>query len=121
MSDLDELDRNALQRCMDIAMRDPDRAEQLKEKLDAGESWADVAFTAAYGIQIRNLHLRPWQAPPCVADENDPKERDRQAQKLLRRMLAAGISRFEPEPLKPLRAAKRKKRRFRKRATWRVF
>ena len=36
MSDLDELDRNALQRCMDIAMRDPDRAEhaQLRAGFD---------------------------------------------------------------------------------------
>lgn len=42
--------------------------------------------------------VRPWQEPPCVADENDPDERDPQAQWLLRRMLKAGLSRYEPDP-----------------------
>lgn len=96
--DIDELDRDALQRCMDIAMRDPDRAEQLKSKLDDGEDWADVADFAAYYVQSRNLHLKPWQEPPSCADEDDPNERDKQAQKLLHKMLKAGLSRFEPDP-----------------------
>jgi hypothetical protein len=34
-----------------------------------------------------------------VPDENDPHERDKAAQDLLRRMVAAGVSRYEPDPL----------------------
>jgi hypothetical protein len=98
MPDLDQLDRDALQRCMDIAARDRQVAAQLKAKLADGEAWEDVAAFAAYSVQIDSLHLRPWQEPPCCADENDPDERDKQAQRLLRRMLKAGLSRYELDP-----------------------
>jgi hypothetical protein len=98
MPDLDPLDRDALERCMKLAMLDPERAEQLQWRLDQGEEWAGVAAFAAYLVQTRSLRLMPWQEPPSVADENDPNERDKQAQKLLRKMLKAGLSRFEPDP-----------------------
>ena len=58
---------------------------------------------AAYRAQRKNLGLKPWQEPPCVADPDDPDERDKAAQALLRRMLAAGISRWEHDPLRALR------------------
>ena len=57
-----------------------------------------VARSAAYNTQITSLRLRPWQDPPCVVDEDDPEEHDRQAQMLLRQMLKAGLSRYEPDP-----------------------
>jgi hypothetical protein len=43
--------------------------------------------------------------PPCIADEDDPNERDKDAQRLLRKMLAAGISRYDPDPLAALEKA----------------
>ena len=112
MSDDDDiaaLDRDALQRCMDIAKRDRDMAAHLQAKLRAGQTWAAVACSAAYNTQITSLRLRPWQDPPCVVDEDDPEEHDRQAQMLLRQMLKAGLSRYEPDP----RIALLKKKRAR--------
>jgi hypothetical protein len=95
--DIDELDREALQRAMDIANRNPMRARQRAEKL-TDEPWIDVAEFAAYCVQGEALALKPWQEPPCMADEDDPRARDKDAQRLLRRMLKAGLSRYEPNP-----------------------
>jgi hypothetical protein len=112
--DLPAADRDALKRAMQIAQRDPLRAEQLQKKLE-DEEWTEVAMFAAYGCQIESLSLRPWQSPPAHIDENadEPenpeREPDTAARKLLRRMLRAGVSRFDPDPLTALqRAAKRR-------------
>ena len=83
---------------MEIASQEPARAEQLQSMLEH-DSWEEVARFAAYHSQNVALNLKPWEEPPCVADEDDPNERDKGAQKLLRRMLDAGVSRFDPDPL----------------------
>jgi hypothetical protein len=104
-----EIDREALERALELARQEPQRAEQLDEKLK-DEPWHAVARFAAYVCQCRNLRLPPWQSPPCWADEDerDPRENFADAQKLLRRMLAAGLSRFEPQPLEALSKAAKK-------------
>src|SRR5262245_4461299 len=102
MTHLNQTDRDALERCMEIAQRDPGRADQLQSKL-RDEPWHEVAEFAAYSCQIDALHLKPWQQPPCIVDEDDPDEKDKDAQGLLRKMLAAGISRYEPDPMAALR------------------
>ena len=106
---LDAVDREALERAMQVAQRDL-RAEQLQAKLE-DEEWREVAEFAAYSCQIDALSLKPWQDPPCIADEDDPDERDKKAQHLLRKMLAAGVSRYNPDPLKALAGAKRRSSR----------
>ena len=53
---------------------------------------------AAYGCQIDALKLKPWQTPPCYCDG----EGDAPGDRLLRRMLKAGVSRFHPDPLAAL-------------------
>jgi hypothetical protein len=78
---------------MEIAQRDPERAEQLQSMLQ-DEPWEDVAEFAAHVCQFRALGLRPWQCTPCSVEENDADERDKEAQKLLGRMLDAGMSRL---------------------------
>jgi hypothetical protein len=108
-ADLDAVDRDALERAMQIAQRDPLRAQQLQSKLD-DEAWVAVAEFAVYSCQIDALSLKPWETPPCHADEDDSDPQDKAAQHLLRRMLAAKISRFDPDPLKALRQASRCKR-----------
>ncbi len=75
--------------------------------------------------QNNALHLKPWQSPPCHidADEIDailargpPSPQNMEADKkyggalLLRRMLAAGLSAYDPTPLESLAAAKWKAR-----------
>ena len=103
-----EADRDALERAIQIARRDPSRTQQLDEKLQ-DEPWDEVAQSAAYHCQHQALSLKPWQEPPCVADEDDPHERDKNAQALLRKMLAAGVSRYDPDPMKALKSKRRRK------------
>jgi hypothetical protein len=89
------IDREALQRALALAHTfDHARAEQLDAKL-SDEPWSDVAAFAAYVCQCRALHLRPWERSPAMAAADD----DGPAGQLLRRMLAAGLSRYEPDPL----------------------
>jgi hypothetical protein len=103
----EEADRDALERAMQIARRDPSRAQQLQSKL-IDEPWDEVAEFAAHVCQYRALRLRPWQSPPSSVDEDDPDEDDRSAQALLRQMLSVGVSRFEPDPLAALKRKGRK-------------
>jgi hypothetical protein len=93
---MDDVDRDALGRAMEIAMSDPDRARQLRAKL-VDEPWEEVAQFAAYGCQRSALRLKPWEEPPMHAHAGIPK-----AEALLRRMLEAGLSEFEPDPLSAL-------------------
>jgi hypothetical protein len=105
---IDENDRAALTLALKQGRAEgADRAEQLDAKLKA-ESWKDVAAFAASLCQTRALDLKPWQEPPSAASEDDPTERDKAAQKLLREMLAAGVSRFHVDPVAAIEAAKRK-------------
>jgi hypothetical protein len=115
-ADLDPVDREALERAMAIAMqRDPLSAEHLASKLK-DEPWREVAEFAAYSCQIESLSLKPWQDPPVSidedADEPDNAERasNTAARKLLRQMLRAGVSRYEPDPLTALRRVNKRRR-----------
>jgi hypothetical protein len=101
---LEPKDRAALEQAWIIARRDPDRAEQLDGMLKSEKSWFKVATFAAGSVQHKTLRLKVWQLPPCECWEHDPDERDKDGQRLLRRMLAAGLSRFEPDPLAALAA-----------------
>jgi hypothetical protein len=81
---------------MEIAMRDRKLARQLDEQLK-DRPWLEVAEFASYCLQCDNLKLLPHQSPPCGFIGNDLDAAD-----LLRRMLAAGLSRYEPDPLAAL-------------------
>jgi hypothetical protein len=96
-------DRDALERCMQLAMLDESQKHQLESKLK-DESWHDVAVFAAYYVQGYCLRLRPWELPPCAVSDNPEEESQAQqgAVKLLNKMLAAGLSRYEPDPLNAL-------------------
>ena len=98
-----ETDMDALRRAMEIAMREPGRKEQLESKVNGyrgvePEPWTEVAEFAAFCVQSDTLHLKPWECPPCSAYD------DKAALKLLDRMLEAGISQWEPDPLGALAA-----------------
>ena len=67
---------------------------------------------AAYSLQIDNLQLSPLQSPPCWltgGDDVDPIDID--SEKILRKMLAAGISPWHPDPLAALAKIRRTPRR----------
>ena len=93
---LTQIDRNALARSMEMARRDPKSAEQLDRMLK-DRPWLKVAELAAYCCQRENLKLLPHQSPPCMTLGDDPD-----AEELLRRLLDAGLSRYEPDPLAAL-------------------
>jgi hypothetical protein len=92
---IDAVDRDALERAMVLARREPDRAEQLDALLAQGDSWGSVARFAAYLCQCRTMHLKPWESPPMHADSPT-------AAQLADRLVAAGLSVYEPDPLRAL-------------------
>ena len=107
--DLDPVDREALERAIELARKqDAGRRRQIDDMLaDPARPWFETATFASYVMQCRTLHLKPWQTPPVHADEDAdagdaPHTGYAEAQALLRRLLAAGLSRWEPEPLKRL-------------------
>jgi hypothetical protein len=101
-----DLDREALERAIAIERaRDKASRQQIDEKLKT-EPWLKVAVFCAQHCQEISLHLKPWECwPPCVVsvdDVDEPGLEHRGITKsaaLLRRMLAAGRSRYEPDPL----------------------
>ncbi len=78
-----------------------DRREQIETML-FDTSWGEVAAFASYHCQVESLHLKPWEAPPCHVNEDD----DGPAGQLLRQMIALGISRWAPDPVGAIEAAK---------------
>jgi len=123
IADIAKVDLDALRRAMDTARADPETAEQLDDMLQE-RTWFDVAAFAAYSCQFDALRLMPAHTPPCWSDENGDDEEFREkhrernymtrevdARRLLRRMLAAGLSRYEPDPMAALEARKRRTKR----------
>jgi hypothetical protein len=82
---------------------DPAEAQRLNALLKE-ETFFDMARSAAYSVQYDNLNLKPWEDPPCVVDADEPHPRDPKAQALLRKLLANGLSCYEPDPLAALKA-----------------
>jgi hypothetical protein len=68
-------------------------------------SWFDVARFACRCVQDQSLGLRPWEKPPCIVSDNfaDEPHNQRAAIKLLQKMLAAGVSRYDPNPITALK------------------
>jgi len=101
-------DRNALKLTLALCRNEsPARSHQIDSKLE-DEPWEEVVRFAAFCCQGRSLHLMPWDLPPCCASEGDDSDIDAEAVKLLRKMLAAGVSRWHPDPMAAIEEAKRK-------------
>lgn len=99
---MNDLDREALERALPLARQESEsRAEQLDSM--AAEDWTHAAKLAACICQRRALGLTPGDEPPMHGDIEP--ERHPEANELLERMLAAGVSRYEPDPLAALKAA----------------
>ena len=105
--DLTEQDLTALRECMAIAKRDG-RSEELESMLAEPRPWAEVAKVKCQCVQSRVLRLRARESPPCAPG-------DKAAAKLLRKMLAAGVSRYDPNPVAALLAALEEQRRAQRR------
>ncbi len=105
------VDREALERAIKLAReQDAGRRQQIDGKLKS-ESWEAVGRFASYFCQSRSLKLRPWQWPPCwvtIDDQDDGLGGRKAAAMLLRRLLDAGLSKFEPDPLNAISEAEAK-------------
>jgi hypothetical protein len=109
---LSEVDRVAMTRAIEIRRRESFVSrEQIDDKL-ATEDWEEVGKFASYGAQCSALKLKPWQWPPCWIRNLESCLRvppgdhggQRAAAELLKRLLDAGLSRYEPDPLGALAA-----------------
>jgi hypothetical protein len=85
--------------------------------MSQGRSFEEVGRFAAYHCQCRILRLKPWETAPCDAGPHlHPDATDTHgygaAAELLERMLAAGLSRWEPDPIGALEAAEKEPAAF---------
>lgn len=81
------------------------RASQIGQMLVTRDR-ADVGRFASYHCQMRALRLKPWEEPPCHLVDLDY---DHEAAELLRQMLALGVSRWHPDPIKAVEEAERQR------------
>jgi hypothetical protein len=94
-----KIDQAALELAFETVLKgkDASRAEQVRY-LRAQDGWEPTARFCASLLQRRALELKPWDSPPCALDRPD----DSAAGRLLRRMLVAGLSRYDPNPMRGL-------------------
>jgi hypothetical protein len=97
-----ETDKQALRRAIKLAYAEsPESAGQIDHRMALGQSFEDIGMSAAYGCQCHNLRLKPWQSPPMYAEFHPDQPG---ALELLNKLLDAGLSRYEPDPLAALEA-----------------
>jgi hypothetical protein len=95
---VNRVDRDALRRALQLVRAEsPGRAAQIADKLK-DEPWGQVAEFAAYCCQCDALELKPWQDPPMYAEIRP----DPDALAMLVKLLGAGLSRYEPDPVAAL-------------------
>jgi len=112
--DLEETDLEALRRALKIAKSsDRGRRQQIESMLE-DRPWQDVAEFASFCCQAEALRLRPWQTPPCWVGDERPLVDDHRGEvaawELRRRLLAAGLSQYEPDPVRMLEAVAMRQR-----------
>ena len=101
---LRRVDREALERAIVLARAsDPPHDRQIAGMLKTWP-WIEVATFAAYACQDDALRLKSWQPAPCwMGDERPiddfPAAGRVAAWELRRRLLAAGLSAYEPDPI----------------------
>jgi hypothetical protein len=110
-TDVPETDREAFERAIAVMLRHRERIYRTSFRLrldEAKEPCAAIGRHAASICQCDALGLKPWQMVPCDAEpgEIDPPGFAHRctgaASALVARLLAAGLSRFEPDPINAL-------------------
>jgi hypothetical protein len=109
---LTDLDRDALARCIPIARRIEPIISRAIDTILARDGWEEAAAYACFYCQVMSLGLMPFETPPAqmnlAAGLNLPfnsKNREREGAELLKRMIAAGVSRYEPDPVRACETA----------------
>ena len=115
-SKLSDVDRDAFTRAIETMLRSPEaiyRTDYRRRLREAKEPWEKIGRDAASVCQCRALKLAPWQTAPHQAEPNQVDEAGFEyrgtavASALLGKLLAAGLSRFEPDPVAALTALER--------------
>ena len=57
---MNKIDRDALTLALETVRKDPFRQSQIEQQ----NGWTSAAMFAAYRLQTKNLHLKPWQIRP---------------------------------------------------------
>jgi hypothetical protein len=108
------VDREALELALARRRAESQDASEQLDHIIARDGWHEAGQFASYCGQMASLRLRPWQAPPVWVEvgEDDDRRRPhtgrRAASELLARMLALGISKFHPDPLRAIAEAEAK-------------
>jgi hypothetical protein len=92
-----------------LAEKDRGRVEQVQSMLaDPTRTRRDVLEFCSYHRQMLSLRLRPWESPPIWIDPDNPDPTDPpEAVALCKRMLAAGVSLYHPDPIGACEEAER--------------
>jgi hypothetical protein len=104
-----DADKEAFSLAIETARaHDEERRRQIDNFLRE-RPFEDVGRFASYGCQVRALRLPPWATPPCwinkadidatIARGDDGTRGNYVAAKLLKHMLALGVSQFHPDPM----------------------
>jgi hypothetical protein len=101
------VDREALRRAIKLTRaEDAVRDAQIARKFAEAEPWEKIGTFCTYHQQANALSLKPWQSPPCwLGDEPGDEHPHRgrvAAWELRRRLIASGLSAFEPDPIRAL-------------------
>jgi hypothetical protein len=113
-ADLSAIDRAALTKAIEAIRAKGGGGRAQIESMLRGEhdcSWLETALFASYSAQMDALNLFPGTFPPCWIEGQGDVAADpdnRATFRLLQRMEAANVSRYEPDPLAALRRAKAK-------------
>jgi hypothetical protein len=105
-----EIDRDAFERAIATANERQHREDVLRDgasqidRMLKDDPWIEVGHFCSYSCQMRSLRLKPWQYPPAWVDLNDHDPEHADGVALLRRLLDAGLSQFEPDPVSALQA-----------------
>jgi hypothetical protein len=98
-------DRIALELALKLTRAESEgRAAQLL-RMQLEDGWFYAARFAAYNCQVNLLRLQPWEHPPVWCHDPDDYPESPEAAQLLRRMLKAGVSRYDPDPMSALEKA----------------
>ena len=105
----DDLDAEAMGRAIAMCRAESKEMHEHYDGLLAERDWWDVGESAAYHCQMEELGLDPWRLAPCHAHVTMPR-RDEAAIALRREMIEAGLSIYEPTPLRALAAAEKRRK-----------
>lgn len=120
--ELDEIDRVALDRAIDlVCSEEPEFAEIVRGHLAEGDYWIAGA-SAAFHRQADHLQIGT-ELPPCAIDPDEIEiiiarglgNHNPQfgSATLLRKMLALGVSPFDPSPITSMALAQQRRRKAR--------